>query len=218
METNVRTTLACIWVLGLMDCGEPNLITRFPASERVESEYSGGQVSGKPHGRGTMKIFAPDGQLYSVYEGEWVAGEFSGHGVHKRYEEGRLQTRTEGEFKAFLPSGSVARYDDKGRLLWQGECSNGELNGAGVEYGYDPVDGSLFEEYRGLFRKGLRSGQGQWTVFFRDGRTQFQFEGEFSAGAASSGKTRYFDGDLVACEVTAVPRMDFRCPSLVGPK
>ena len=70
-------------------------------------------------------------------------------------------------------TGFIKEYTYRGKVKFEGECLNGEINGKGKEYYYN---GKL--KFDGEYLNGKRNGKGK--EYNTDG--QLIFEGEFSNG------------------------------------
>ncbi|CEM34188.1 unnamed protein product [Vitrella brassicaformis CCMP3155] len=84
--------------------------------------YEGAWSKGKKEGQGTM--FYEDGCTV-WYQGEWADGQRHGYGIE--YDHGTGGKKFEGEWHAgSFVSGTFCRYDNKGKLVGQGQWKNGQ--------------------------------------------------------------------------------------------
>jgi len=146
--------------------------------------FDGEYLNGKRSGKG--KEFSYKGKL--KYEGKYLNGKKEGKGIEFGYDG---KSKFEGEFKDGK-KWSGKGYDDKnniiyeikngleyikefgilGRLIYEGEYSNGQINGKGKEY---DQEGNL--EYEGEYKNGIRNGIGK--EYYQD---NLLFEGQYLDG------------------------------------
>ena len=149
--------------------------------------YEGEYYNGKRNGKG--KEYDKYAEKIILYEGEYLNGKRNGKG--KEYYFYTQNSKFEGEYlkgKKWNGKG----YDDKnniiyelkngsgyikefgilGRLIYEGEYSNGQINGKGKEY---DQEGNL--EYEGEYKNGIRNGIGK--EYYQD---NLLFEGQYLDG------------------------------------
>ncbi len=166
-------------------------------------QYEGSFAKGAYEGTG--KLYDPEGVL--VYDGAFQQG--APHGQGKAYKGGRLTG--DGEFKAgSLDTGNEVRFDQAGRVLYEGQIAGGLYSGQGVLYengillykggfasGRYEGTGALYGEdgspvYEGDFTQGLYNGSGR---LYEEG--ELVYEGEFASGGKTGTGRIYEEGRLV---------------------
>ena len=126
-----------------------------------------------PHGKGKC-VWELEG---AVYEGDWVDGKMSGHGV---FDSARLY---------------VIPYESRKPFFYEGEFENGTFHGYGVQK--NELAGWVFE---GEFRNGRRHGKGRLTVnnnAVYEGNWENGFlsgHGTYRAGVGE--RTTFYEGEF----------------------
>ena len=170
-------------------------------------DYNGNEIFEIKKGKGYGKEYNYSGKL--IYDGEYFNGKRNGKG--KGYWNGRLEFEGEylnglklkgKEFNVFdkpiiLYEGNYIKgkkskgkeYDEKGKLKYEGEFSNGKYNGLGKEYSYYG-----YLAYEGEFLDGKKNGSGK--EYNEDGLVIF--EGKFLDGVRWDGLyKKYLKGELI---------------------
>ena len=135
-------------------------------------------------------VIEGEGKLYHngvlIYQGEFLAGEYSGQGSLFT-EEGFLLYR--GEFAANLYHGQGELYGEEAGVVYSGEFANGLFEGKGtLHYVLDEIA----YVYKGEFKEGAQWGQGQ--LF--SGETLL-YDGSFVAGVYEGEGRLYQQGRLL---------------------
>lgn len=171
--------------------------------------YFGPLVGGKFHGRGRLEW-----SNGVVYEGDFAAGVMSGKGRMKW----AYGNQYEGDFRNGEPNGK-GRYQTANGSIYTGEMKDGEYSGRGrleqpgdftyegdFEYGLFHGQGHYVEknhEYRGGFKRGRYSGEGEGTtsdgVRYRGNHVDGRWEGK---GRYENASKEVYAGDFKENEFT----------------
>lgn len=133
-----------------------------------ESFYVGQTLNGRANGYGRQHDL--DGNL--MYEGEFKANQYSGHGK-------------------WYATWKNEEDEDVAYLRYEGEFADGRYNGQGTMYEAREGSGESVLLYEGGFEDNLYSGNGKY--YFGYG----WYEGEFRNGAYNGNGKLYVDGELV---------------------
>ena len=146
--------------------------------------YEGEYLNGERHGKAKIYHINPDNyyrDYFLMFEGEFKNGKmWSG----KRYTSDKQIV-----YELKDGKGYIEEYDDDG-ILYEGEFSNGEKNGKGMEYYYD---GSL--QFEGIFLNGKKNGKGKK---YENGK--LIFEGEYLDGEEWNGYKAIYNDDKLLFE------------------
>ena len=113
------------------------------------------------------------------YEGEYYKDrKWSGKGYD---EKGNII------YELINGNGKIKEFNEKGKLIFEGEYLNEERNGKGKEF--DFLDGYLV--FEGEYLNGERNGNGKEY----DDKGKLDFEGEYQNGRRWNGKGKEYDSD-----------------------
>ena len=150
-----------------------------------KESYSGECLSGELSGRGRFE----DPSMGTVYDGEFVAGKYHGHGRLTR-----LGYVYEGQFMGSVANGRGKEVLESGEQ-YEGDFARGVREGNGTLRATNS-DGSV-SQYKGAFKQGYMHGQGELTL------GKAQFVGEFKSGMFVRGRIRTGDGRAIEADLEA---------------